>query len=355
MPAMALTQTARTLYAELLEAARAAALPSSGGSVVRKHNKGHEYLYLQVRDLDGHTRQHYLGPDNEETRQLLSRLYERRRLHEAEEGRLQPLRAAFLAAGGGALPGAPFRVIQAFAHAGVLGPGAAVLIGTHAFHCLGNLLGVRFAQALHTQDIDLASDPTIELAVRPELPAPALLDRLAMGFLPVPALDPRAPSTSYFIRGQELRVDLLTPLRGRATGPRFVPAFQAAATPVRHLEYLLESPVVGLALSPRDLALVQLPAPGRFALHKLMVSTMRPAVFATKAHKDRAQALQVLQALQEVAPDEIRVAWRDLVRRGPGWASKARRAMKLAAPEWVDVVASLTELLPRGATPALKP
>ena len=30
-----------------------------------------------------------------------------------------------------------------------------------------------------------------------------------MGFLPVPGLDPKSPTTSFKVRGQSLRVDLL--------------------------------------------------------------------------------------------------------------------------------------------------
>lgn len=292
-----------------------------------------------MRDLDGRVRQHYLGPkDDDATAGLVAQLEGQRRDRDADAERLDALRAAFIAAGGVALPAGPFRVIQVFALAGLLSPGTpGVLVGTHAFQCLGNLLGVRWPQGLHTQDVDVDADraPHIELAVEgPGLPAPAVLERLAMGFMPVPTLDPRSPSTSYMVRRAELRVDLLTPLRGKASGPVFVPAFGAPASPVRHLDFLLTDTIASLALGPRGLAVVQVPAPARFALHKLIVSMLRPAVFATRAakdiDKDRTQALLVLAALVDVAPDDVSEAWADLVARGSGWTSKVTAALARA-------------------------
>lgn len=113
-------------------------------------------------------------------------------------------------------------------YAGVLRPGSArpVLIGTHAFNALGNLLGVRWSTQMQTQDRDLAADTDVDLAIPPNMPTlGSALEQLEMGFLPVPALDPRAPSTAFKVRGQSLRVDLLTPLVGCARAASvFVPA-----------------------------------------------------------------------------------------------------------------------------------
>jgi hypothetical protein len=67
---------------------------------------------------------------------------------------------------------------------------------------------------------------------------PDVLTSLGMGFLPAPTLDPRSPSTSFRVRGRELRVDLLTPLVGRSSdSPIYIPAFNACAQPVRFLDY----------------------------------------------------------------------------------------------------------------------
>ncbi len=336
--------TTNALYAALRATAVAAAGPLGApvGSVIQKTIKRGTYLYFQVRDLDGRTRQLYLGPDNEQTQGLVGRLQSRG--HAREEQELARLQATFLASGGAALPSGPMHVIAAFARAGVFAGGAEVtLIGTPAFHCLGNLLGVRWPAALHTHDVD-----PIELGVgRPDTKASELLEQLQMGLLPMPSLDAKSPSTSYRIRGQALRVDLLTPLIGKASGPRFVPAFGAPAEPVRHLDYLLESTVMGLAIGPRELAVVRLPHPARFALHKLMISTLRPVACATKSEADRAQALQVLLALADAGSDDVDDAARELVERGKAWSSKARQALDTAEKRWPDEAAVVRPLLTR--------
>lgn len=351
---MVLSSTARALYAELQEQAVVVAvtqpLGAPPGVVVEKKNRSRDYLYFQVRDLDGRTRQHYLGPkDDDATAGLVAQLEGLRRDRDEDARRLDALRGAFVAAGGMALSTGPFRVIQGFALAGVLAPGSGgVLVGTHAFQCLGNMLGVRWPEAMHTNDVDLAAEAArhIELAIeRPDLPATDILERLAMGFMPVPTLDPRSPSTSYMVRGAELRVDLLTPLHGQPSGPVFVPAFGAAASPAPHLDFLLVDPIPGLTLGPRGLAVVQVPDPARFALHKLMVSTLRPAVFATRAAKDRSQALLVLSALLDSTPDDVTRAWADLVPRGSDWTKKVTSALDRARDTDRDLVDAIDDLL----------
>jgi hypothetical protein len=65
-----------------------------------------------------------------------------------------------------------------------------------------------------------------------------------MGFFPVPPFNPKGPSTLFRVRGSLLRVDLLTTAAGRARpSPVFLPRWNAAAMPLRYLDYLLEEPV----------------------------------------------------------------------------------------------------------------
>lgn len=352
MHAIPLSLTARTLHAELRELALAVGatehIGDTPGSVVRKTLKGVDYLYYQYRDLDGCTRQAYLGPDNVATRSVLKRLAARAADRTEDLGRLDELRAAFIGAGGSVMEHAPLRVLLGFADAGVLRPGLgqAVLVGTHAFNVLGNLLGVRWASQMLTQDIDLAGETDLDLAVRSTAAsAPEVLEQLGMGFLPVPTLDPRAPSTSFKVRGQQMRVDLLAPLVGKpGTGPVFVPALNALAQPLRFLDYLLQEPVPAVAVGRRALALVNVPAPERFALHKLLVSESREAVFATKAEKDRLQAMQLLEVLIEEAPDGLEVALADLRQRGKGWSDKLGRALRKCETAYPQAVTYLREL-----------
>lgn len=344
-----LSLTARTLYAELRELALAVGategMGEMPGSVVRKVVKGSAYLYYQFRSLEGRTRQTYLGPDDNNTQALVKALEHRAEARDANLARLDELRAAFVGARGTVMEHAPLRVLRAFSDAGVLRPGLgfAVLVGTHAFNALGNLLGVRWASQMQTQDIDLAD---IDLAVtRPATPAPDVLEQLGMGFIPVPALDPRKPSTSFRVRGQDLRVDLLAPLVGKPReGGIFVPALNAVASPLRFLDYLLKDPVPVVIVGRRLQVLVNVPSPERFALHKLLVSQSRQSAFATKAAKDRLQAMRLLEVLMQEAPDGVAQAKRELVARGKGWSDKLNKALHQNAETYPDVVSWVEEL-----------
>ncbi|PWG62927.1 GSU2403 family nucleotidyltransferase fold protein [Spiribacter halobius] len=344
-----LSLTARTLYAELREQTLAIGatenLAETPGTVVPKTVRGNRYLYYQYRDLSGQTRQAYLGPDDKRTRRWVDQLRERAHDRAEDLQRLNELRAAFLAAGGVPMDSAPLRVLKAFADAGLLqpGPGSAVLVGTHAFNALGNLLGVRWRTHMRTQDLDLAGEADIDIALRrPRTSAPDVLEQLGMGFIPVPTLDPRSPSTSFRVRGRELRVDLLAPQVGKATGSAVrVPALNAPAQPVRFLDYLLEGAIPAAIAGRRALVLANVPLPERFALHKLLVSESRPPAFSSKAGKDRIQALQLLQVLIEEAPDDLREAKIRLVERGAGWSDRLHRALARSereAPEVVRVI-----------------
>ena len=87
------------------------------------------------------------------------------------------------------------RVIKSMAESGVFKLGG-VLVGTHAYIVLANVLGVRWDHAAtRTRDIDIAGDrrfdeSEISVAV-PQINAdiPSALESLKMGFFPVPRLD----------------------------------------------------------------------------------------------------------------------------------------------------------------------
>lgn len=175
------------------------------------------------------------------------------------------------------------RVVRGLADAGVFNAGG-VLVGTHAYIALGNLLGVRWESALKTQDIDIAAVPQLDIAL-PELDAdvPSALESLEMGFLPVPGFDPASPTTSFKVRGQSLRVDSLTPSARTRTRPVVIRRLGAAARALRFLDYASE----------------------------------RPAATQAKRLKDLTQAAELIEVLAEDRPGDLTLAWEALVVRGP--------------------------------------
>jgi hypothetical protein len=307
---------AQTAYARLLDLLLTSEIgdPALGGSLVSKSIRGRRYWYAQ-RQEDGKKVQSYLGPETPEVLALL----ERWRRGKTEASTRAELIAMARAGGAHAIGGAEAQILERLAPVFRVG---GVLVGSHAFVVLGNLLGVRWQEAIvRTEDVDVAHDHRMAVALA-RGGQPANVKR-ALGD-PIPrfsVLDPDDPATTFRVRGTEVEVEVLTPLVGRERARTIpIPTLGTAATPLRFLDYLIEETQPGAVLGGTG-ALVNVPRPGRFALHKLIVAARRGArtFTTTKAGKDRAQASALLQVLLAEAPGEITIAWKSLVRRGPTW------------------------------------
>lgn len=320
----------QTLYAELLEhllgLSAERAVGRASGTLVEKRIKGEVYLYWQVSQPGGQTKQFYLGRKTTDLEARLRRIIEQQAALLPDLERVNRLAAQLRVGGVNPTDGPSARVLRALAESGIFQAGG-VLVGTHAFIVLGNLLGVRWeGGGVRTQDLDIAATPEADIDVAvPDLQSdvPSVLESLSMGFLPVPPLNPKHGSTSFKVRGQALRVDLLSPRRGKGEEPIVIPRFKAAAQPLDYLDYLLELPERAVVIDG-GAALVNVPSPARFALHKLMVASMRSAAFQTKAEKDLGQAAAVLQALIELRPGDVAIAYEDLCARGAAWRKALR-------------------------------
>jgi hypothetical protein len=161
--------------------------------------------------------------------------------------------------------------------------------------------------------VDIARDRNISIAAAEESSVPVSGALAALGFLGVPGLDPREPSTSFKVRGRELRVDFLTPLRSRRAPDRPVPlpSLGLSAQPLPLLDFVIASPIPAVVLAASPI-LVRVPRPGRFALHKLWIAGKRPLTEQAKAYKDRLQARALIRVLEEDRPDELEEARRAL-------------------------------------------
>ena len=319
------------LYAELrqkletVEAMRG--ISSLHGQFTQKKVRGNVYHYFQTLLPTGRA-QIYLGPDTEEIRRLINEYKSGKRDAQLDEGHIQRLAAQIIA--GGIVPIGPdmSRVMNRLADSGVYHVGG-VLVGSIAFHILGIHLGVQWdTPLLTTQDVDIAGSRHISLAV-PDVKAdiPAAVESLKMGFFPVPRLSHKESSTSYAIRGKALRIDLLTPSKSGRTAPVFIKRLNAAAQPLKYLDYLIEEPVHAAMISGTPCK-VNIPQPARFALHKLLVSRERAVVSADKAHKDIAQAKALLGLLKQDRPGDIILAREALEKKGTSWVTKLKRAAK---------------------------
>lgn len=322
----------QTLYNELMEQLSAQEAHRSighlSGTFVTKKVKGGIYYYFQYSTPGGVLKQVYLGKEDAVLRRVLEKFEKERPQSLAEQKNIQRLCAQLRVGGALVTDASSGRVLKALADAGVF-HGRGVLVGTHAFSVLGNLLGYRWEGAgLKTQDVDLASPAVLDVVV-PEnsTDIPKALESLEMGFLPVPGFHPSAPSTSFKVRGQALRVDLLTPEQGpHRKKSVLIPRWNAWAQPLRYLDYLLEDTVRGAVIDGGGI-LVNVPAPARFALHKLIVSQERSVAFHGKREKDLRQAAQILEVLAAERPGDLTMAWKNLKGRGGAWVKKAKAGL----------------------------
>lgn len=339
-----LPETTRLLYTQLLSQCLQGAAPSGRGlSFVHKQIKGIRHWYLQLT-VGSRKTQHYVGPDTRETRSLIARekqLWEKAEpdLHQREE------LVAMLVAGGAHTIGAvEARLFELLERTGVFLAGG-VLVGSHAFAAYGNMLGVRWpSETTRTQDVDIAAETHLVIGVPDrKVNLRQVLMESEMGFLEVPGLDRKSPTTRFRIKGQQLSVDILTPMLGRPSSkPVHLAAFNTYAEPVRFLDYLITGAQEAVLVA-RGGILVNVPAPARYALHKLVIAARRVAAFQTKTRKDLYQAEQLLAVLINDRPGDLRLALRAAKLQPPKFMQQLRGGLAKLGPETRRAVELLTK------------
>ncbi|MDO8805124.1 MAG: GSU2403 family nucleotidyltransferase fold protein [Elusimicrobiota bacterium] len=344
-----LSPETHTLYAELLDQLTAVEARRSIGALkgcfTTKNIKGETYYYFQHFGLNGAAVQLYLGRKAPALDALAAKFKEEKAFLKPDLDRIKMLCAQIKAGGGLHTGAAHASVLSALAATGVFRLGG-VLVGTHAFAAIGNMLGVNWEAAVKTQDIDIAASKTINIAFPAgKADVPAALENLKLGFLPVPQLDPKKPSTSFKVRGSTLTVDILTPGVKEALKPVFIAALNTAAQPLPFLGYLIEAAERAAVVNGEGI-LVNLPTPARFAFHKLIVSRERAAAMQAKVQKDLAQAAAMFSVISEDRPGDILLAYAAIVARGPSWTGKLKKALPVFAAKYPGECEKLFSTVP---------
>ncbi len=87
---------------------------------------------------------------------------------------------------------------------------------------------------------------------------------------------------------------------------------------------------------------VTLPAPERYAVHKLLIIGERTGAFRAKTSKDVAQVAALAAYFKTHAPEALAAAWQDALSRGPGWVKRdtgGRIALAAVSPELAAILA----------------
>jgi hypothetical protein len=134
-------------------------------------------------------------------------------------------------------------------------------------------------------------------------------------------------------------IEFLTPSFEEGERLQELPALGVSTQALHHLNFLIADPI-DAAIPYRNGVLIQIPAPERFAIHKLIVADRRrdgPDSF--KARKDRDQARFLVKVLAEDRPDELAVAFQDAMSRGPKWQQRLQASLK-RLPDVAEMLAS---------------
>lgn len=331
--------TYQILYSELAQRTLDAQFSSDfpvEGRFISMESGGRRYWYFDTAKEGGGKDRSYVGPvddheitrrveqfkdlkaDNRSRRKLVSTL-----VREAYLPRPEQLVGDII----GALAGAGFFRLRG------------VLVGTVAFQCYSALLGARLPQTImQTGDADFAQFHSISVAVQDALP-PVLdiLKQVDSTFYEIPHQMDNRHTTRYSTRSG-YKVEFLTPNTGSddyADKPAPMPALGgASAQPLRFLDYLIYGPVRAVVLHGAGIP-VLVPAPERFAVHKLIVGSRRrtDGEGLAKSGKDRQQAAILIEAMIELRQSEtLADAYMEAWDRGPAWRQAMQESLRTFEP-----------------------
>jgi hypothetical protein len=331
--------TYQILYSELAQRTLDAQFSSDfpvEGRFISMESGGRRYWYFDMAKEGGGKDRRYVGPvdddeisrrveqfknlkaDNRARRKLVSTL-----VREAYLPRPEPLVGDII----GALAAAGFFRLRG------------VLVGTVAFQCYSATLGVRLPQTImQTGDADFAQFHSISVAVQDALP-PVLdiLKQVDSTFYEIPHQVDNRHTTRYSTRSG-YKVEFLTPNTGSddySDKPASMPALGgASAQPLRFLDFLIYGPVRAVVLHGAGIS-VLVPAPERFAVHKLIVGSRRrtDGEGLAKSGKDRRQAAILMDAMIELRQsDALADAYMEAWDRGPAWRQAMQESLRTFDP-----------------------
>lgn len=305
--------------AKRLAYSQARVLAGTPGTLKQRTQSGNQYWMREYIRVDGKKTDEYIGAASSTGKKAIDAIRAEMELSKA------------LASGSAALrlfgyqridrkPAAVLAVL--FNHR--LTEGGLVVVGSHAYAALLNELGVN-AAGYKTQDIDVARANAISIALPTGISFQALLNETGLSFVPVPGMPSHKPSASFKLPGSEgLAVDLLVP--GKKIG-EVVPVeeLNAHAQAIPFLEFLVEAPVQAVALSPNQVIPICVPAPERFAIHKLFSSQSR-RTDRDKIRKDLDQAAILAAAIEDETPGRLSEAFRRIPAEARGAVKKGAAA-----------------------------
>ncbi|TBE73864.1 hypothetical protein ELG97_37175 [Rhizobium leguminosarum] len=328
----------RTMIAELGQRSFDASFQadfSLAGRFVTVPVKGRDYFYFEEPTGEGKDKRTYVGPAADP--EIAARVAAFQEIKDDAKARRKLVSTLIRSAGLQAPDPFAGNVIEALANGGFFRL-RGVLIGTSAFQCYSALLGVRLpSTAMQTGDADFAQDFAISAEVDDTMPSIVdLLKSVDSTFRPIPHRS-GSPKTTAFENAARFRVEFLTGNRGSdeyTDRPADMPALGgAAADPLRFLDFLIYEPVRSILLHKSGVT-VTVPAPERYAVHKLIIASRRvtDALGGSKRDKDIVQAVQLILALMDTGrANDLADAFQEAWFRGSGWQEAIKATYGISA------------------------
>lgn len=355
-PMKPLSLAEQTLFADLIQRCLDAAFDEQfpeNGSFTRQKRNGREYWYYQGYEPDRSKGEKsrrvakYVGPVSDPAVTARVEVF-----HSLKSGYVERRKLVSILRSAG-LPTPPplgGDIVEALWKGGLFRL-RGVLVGTVAFQAYAGLLGFRFPNnaQIMTMDVDLAQFHSISALVDDSIP-PVLpaLKAIDASFRGVRGRDASAGAT-MFVNDSHFRVDFLTPNEGSddfSDRPAEMPALGgAAAQPLRYLGFLIRDPVWSVLIHKAGIP-VRVPAPERFAVHKLILSDIRKAdpIGVAKAPKDLSQADTLLVALGAARHHEaLGDAWQEAWDNGKRWSHRLSQAVGGLSAEARGTLATAAE------------
>ncbi|WP_208353372.1 GSU2403 family nucleotidyltransferase fold protein [Pseudaestuariivita rosea] len=309
----------QTTYQDVLDRHRRRPVPDLEGSLLQTRDG----YWVARQRMGDRVLERRIGPDTPENRkrvEVIKRQQDDLQAWRQEVSALvAQLRAARLpvpAIGTG-------KLINALSRTGLFEKGG-VLAGTHAFGLYALELGVRLKDALAmTEDVDVAATRSVSIITDAQISLFNPID--AIGLQPVASPMEKHPVRWSMQDGTVL--DILTPRQRGGEAIVHHKGLGVWAQALPYLEFSLTDPIEAVVLY-REGILVRIPAPERYAIHKLIVASARTGTHRAKSQKDLQQAAALVEVLAEARPYELQTAFNDAMSRGSKWQQAIQASLK---------------------------
>lgn len=327
----------QTAYHELMQRFRARPPLSVLGSIMRIEKSGRGY-WVSRRRIGDRVVEKTIGPETPEVLATVAAARAEREVYDGWRKKNATLVSMLRAAGLLSLDVNTGKVLSSLSRVGFFEIGG-ILGGTNAFRLYPALLGVAAParEMVFTGDVGMLAPSHIRL-VGPREP---LTSRLLSAGLEFETRFPMGPADpSKHVVQDNIEIEILGPVARGGETSYFHEGIQEPVAALRLLEFSLRDPVRVVALY-REGVEVTVPAPERFALHKLIVAQLRTGCFKSKRNKDLRQASWLLKVLAEARPKETMNALRDIRSRGPTWRKHLSASLREApdaakALRWIE-------------------